>query len=160
MLILFINVFCRNASQVSLATLAIPFPVAHPEFERFVETDKGMMEKSQKLSMLLFLPQPPTRASLIRDLMRYGVLANSIPPLTDLYEILETRFDPLDLCSHVEQNLTTLKTFVDHEYIEQYIEPVQDVALCRLIKQISQVCPKLLIKNNESELLIFFVFFS
>lgn len=98
-----------------------------------------MIEKSQKLSMLLFLPQPPTKSSLIKDMLRYGVLNNSIPPLTDLYEVLETQFNPLDLCTQVQNCLNNLKTFADHDYIGQYIEPVQDVAMCRLIKQISQV---------------------
>jgi len=130
----------RNASQVSIATLAIPFPVQHPEFERFVETDKGMMEKSQKLANLLFLPQPPTRASLIRDLIRYGVLNNSISPVQELYEVIETQFNPLDLCSQVDVVLKKFAGFEDHDYLEQYVEPIQDVTLGRLIKQISQVC--------------------
>lgn len=125
---------------MALATLAIPFPVVHPEFERFVETDKGMMEKSQKLATLLFLPQPPTRASMIRDLIRHGVLSNAITPLQELYEVLETQFNPLDLCSQVDGMLKNLATFEDTDYLQQYIEPLQDVALVRLIKQISQVC--------------------
>ncbi|ODN03159.1 Eukaryotic translation initiation factor 3 subunit A, partial [Orchesella cincta] len=130
----------KNASQVVLATMAIPFPVLHPEFERFVETDKGMLEKSQKLATLLFLPQPPTRASMIRDISRHGILTNAIKPLQDLYEILETQFSPLSLCADVDG---LLKTAADGEhptdYMEQYIDPLREVTLVRLIKQISQV---------------------
>jgi translation initiation factor 3 subunit A len=124
---------------VSLATLAIPFPVQHPEFERFVETDKGMLEKAQKLANLLFLPQPPTRVSLMRDLIRYGVLNNSITPVQELFEIMENQFNPLDLCAQVDSALTNLGAIEDHDYVEQYVEPIQDVTLGRLIKQISQV---------------------
>ncbi|CAL8085723.1 unnamed protein product [Orchesella dallaii] len=130
----------KNASQVVLATLAIPFPILHPEFERFVETDKGMVEKSQKLATLLFLPQPPTRASMIRDINRHGILSNSIKPLQDMYDILETQFSPLSLCADVDALLKTAAD-VEHptDYLEQYIDPLREVTLVRLIKQISQV---------------------
>jgi translation initiation factor 3 subunit A len=57
------------ACRVLLATLSIPLPSAHPEFDRFIETDKSPLEKAQKLAILLTLPQPPSRASLIRDLV-------------------------------------------------------------------------------------------
>jgi len=136
---MFFSLFGRNASQVVLATLAIPFPVSHPEFERFVETDKGMLEKSQKLATLLFLPQPPTRASMIRDLTRYGALNNSIQPLQELYEVLETEFNPLGLCETVNVRLKKLLESEEVDYLEQYIPALQDVAIVRLIKQICQV---------------------
>lgn len=57
------------ACCVLLATLSIPLPSAHPEFDRFIETDKSPLEKAQRLAVLLTLQQPPTRASLIRDLV-------------------------------------------------------------------------------------------
>lgn len=60
----------KMASRVLLATLAIPLPSAHPEFDRFIETDKSPLEKAQKLAVLLTLNQPPTRASLLKDLVR------------------------------------------------------------------------------------------
>ncbi|ODM87118.1 Eukaryotic translation initiation factor 3 subunit A, partial [Orchesella cincta] len=94
----------KNASQVVLATMAIPFPVLHPEFERFVETDKECLKSLKKLATLLFLPQPPTRASIIRDISRHGILTNAIQPLQDLYEVLENQFNPLSLCADVEGN--------------------------------------------------------
>jgi len=52
-----------------VATLAIPLPSAHPEFDRFIETDKSPLEKAQRLAILLGLMQPPTRASLLKDLV-------------------------------------------------------------------------------------------
>lgn len=58
------------ACRVLLATLCIPLPSAHPEFDRFIETDKSPLEKAQRLAILLTLQQPPTRVSLIRDLVR------------------------------------------------------------------------------------------
>lgn len=123
-----------------LATLAIPFPVLHPEFERFVETDKGMLEKSQKLATLLFLPQPPTRMSMIRDISRHGILGNAIKPLQDMHEILESEFCPLSLCTEVT-NLLNVAQSGDYpnDYMEQYVDPLREVTLVRLIKQVSQV---------------------
>lgn len=136
-------IFNRNASQVVLATLAIPFPVLHPEFERFVETDKGMLEKSQKLANLLFLPHPPTRMSVMRDISRHGILSNAIKPLQDMHEILESEFCPLSLCAEVDQLLKIASSGAyQSDYMEQYIDPLREVTLVRLIKQISQVCRK------------------
>lgn len=58
------------ACRVLIATLAIPLPSAHPEFDRFIETDKSPLEKAQRLAVLLGLYQPPTRVSLLKDLVR------------------------------------------------------------------------------------------
>jgi hypothetical protein len=60
---------CRMACRVLLATLSIPLPSAHPEFDRFIETDKSPLEKAQRLAILLGLSQPPTRASLLKDIV-------------------------------------------------------------------------------------------
>lgn len=59
----------RMACRVLLATLSIPLPSAHPEFDRFIETDKSPLEKAQRLAILLGLSQPPTRASLLKDIV-------------------------------------------------------------------------------------------
>ena len=123
-----------------LATLAIPFPVLHPEFERFVETDKGMLEKSQKLATLLFLPQPPTRMSMIRDIGRHGILSNAIKPLQDLHDILESEFCPLSLCADVNKLVEVAsQSEYQTDYMDQYVDALREVTLVRLIKQVSQV---------------------
>lgn len=57
------------ACRVLLATLSIPLPSAHPEFDRFIETDRSPLEKVQRLAILLGLSQPPTRASLLKDVV-------------------------------------------------------------------------------------------
>lgn len=59
----------RLASVVLVAVLSIPLPSAHPEFDRFIETDKSPLEKAQRLAVLLGLQQPPTRASLLKDIV-------------------------------------------------------------------------------------------
>lgn len=69
----FILIF-RMASRVLLATLAVPLPSAHPEFDRFIETDKSPYEKAQKLAVLLSLPAPPTRISLMKEVVRNYII--------------------------------------------------------------------------------------
>jgi translation initiation factor 3 subunit A len=59
----------RMASHVVVATLAIPLPSAHPEYDRFIETDKSPLEKAQRLAVLLGLTQPPSRASLLKEIV-------------------------------------------------------------------------------------------
>ncbi|BES96804.1 Eukaryotic translation initiation factor 3 subunit F-1 [Nesidiocoris tenuis] len=123
----------RMACCVLLATLSIPLPSAHPEFDRFIETDKSPLEKAQRLATLLTLQQPPTRASLIRDLVRMNVVQRASPELQELYQALEVDFNPLTLCKRVYAVTSQLQGD------EQYIPPLQDVTLVKLIRQVSQV---------------------
>lgn len=78
----------RMASHVLVATLSIPLPSAHPEFDRFIETDKSPLEKAQRLAVLLGLQQPPTRASLLKDMVRFPCNAFRLT-----YSILICSFD-------------------------------------------------------------------
>ncbi|RLU26457.1 hypothetical protein DMN91_000252 [Ooceraea biroi] len=92
----------RMANRVLLATLSIPLPSAHPEFDRFIETDKSPLEKAQKLVTLLGLSQPPTRISLLKDIVRLNVVILASPQLQELYSWLEIEFHPLEFCSRVD----------------------------------------------------------
>ncbi|KAK8765053.1 hypothetical protein V5799_032339 [Amblyomma americanum] len=59
----------RMASRVVLATLAVPMPPNRPEIDRLVETEENVGEKNQRLlATLLGLNNPPTRASLVKEL--------------------------------------------------------------------------------------------
>lgn len=128
----------RMANRVLLATLSIPLPSAHPEFDRFIETDKSPLEKAQKLAVLLGLAQPPTRVSLLRDIVRMNVVNLASPQLQELYSWLEVEFHPLQLCNRVNSVITTLQ--VDETSpLAQYVSALQDVTLVRLVHQISQV---------------------
>ncbi|XP_055585643.1 eukaryotic translation initiation factor 3 subunit A [Uranotaenia lowii] len=128
----------RMTSHVLIATLAIPLPSAHPEFDRFIETDKSPLEKAQKLAVLLGLQQPPSRASLIKDLLRLNVLQLAAPQFQNLYKWLEVEFDPLNLCSHVQSVIDEITADENSPYT-QYTQALQDVTLVRLVRQVSQV---------------------
>ena len=64
---------CRTASLVLLATLAIPIQPTHSERQVSIQLDYTKQEKMRRLSSLLKLSTPPTRASLIKDLVSQSV---------------------------------------------------------------------------------------
>lgn len=128
----------RMANRVLLATLSIPLPSAHPEFDRFIETDKSPLEKAQKLATLLGLTQPPTRVHLLKDIARLNVVSLASPQLQELYSWLEVEFHPLELCGRVDSVIQTLQAD-ENSPLAQYVPALQDVTLVRLVHQVSQV---------------------
>ncbi|GFU02002.1 eukaryotic translation initiation factor 3 subunit A [Nephila pilipes] len=130
----------KMASRVVLATLAIPMPPNRTEIDRLVETDENVIDKNHRLlSTLLGLPNPPSRALLIKDLVRFGIIQYAPSVLQDLYRWLETEFHPLKLCSRVQQSFDFLNKFDEFTELRQYILPIQDITVVRLVKEISQV---------------------
>ncbi|XP_022167720.1 eukaryotic translation initiation factor 3 subunit A [Myzus persicae] len=127
----------KMASRVLLATLAVPLPSAHPEFDRFIETDKSPYEKAQKLAVLLSLPAPPTRISLMKEVVRHNVVSLASEDLRNLYMWLEVEFQPLELCKRVET--VTEPLIGSGSELEGYVAPVREVTLARLIRQLSQI---------------------
>lgn len=128
----------RMASHVVLAVISIPLPSAHPEFDRFIETDKSPQEKAQRLAVLLSLQQAPTRASLLRDIVRLKVLDYASPQMQALYNHLEVEFDPLHLCQHVQKAIDEFKSD-ENSLLQQYVPALQEITVCRLIRQVAQV---------------------
>ena len=58
------------ANKVVCATLAIPIPVSRNAVDSLLVMDESGMEKQRRLATLLMLPSPPTRQSLVKDLVR------------------------------------------------------------------------------------------
>lgn len=128
----------RMATHVLVATLAVPLPSAHPEFDRFIETDKSPLEKAQRLAVLLGLQTPPTRASLLKDMIRFNVVQLAGEQYRNLYQWLEIDFDPLNLCSRVK-SITDVIVADEKHALLQYVQSLHDVTIVRLIREISQV---------------------
>lgn len=128
----------RMASHVLVATIAIPLPSAHPEFDRFIETDKSPLEKAQRLAVLLGLQQPPTRISLLKDMIKHNVVSLAAMEFQNLHRYLEIDFDPLHLCSRVQSIIENINS-EENGLLKQYVNAIQDVTLVRLIRQICQV---------------------
>merc|ERR1719410_3120928 len=129
----------KMANRVVAACLCVPLPSQHPEFDRFIETDRSPAEKMSRLAVLLALAQPPTRTSLLKDCNRFGVVANSGQQMRDLYNWLEVDFHPLQLCEKVDASLIALEQSEDAGVLGQYAQPLRDMTLIRLLKQVAQV---------------------
>ena len=61
----------RTGAQVLLATLAISIVPVASEIDRFLVVDYNLQDRSRRLSNLLRLTSPPTRASLLKELVCY-----------------------------------------------------------------------------------------
>lgn len=128
----------RMASHVLVAILAVPLPSAHPEFDRFIETDKSPLEKAQRLAVLLGLQNPPSRASLLKDMIRFNVVQMAGEQYRNLYQWLEIDFDPLNLCARVK-SVTDVIVADEKHVLQQYVQSLHDVTVVRLVREISQV---------------------
>jgi translation initiation factor 3 subunit A len=129
----------KMASRVLAAVLAVPIPSHHPEFDKFIETDRTPQEKMARLAVLLSLQQPPTRQSLIKDAARFGIVQAATQPLQDLYQWLEVDFHPLKLCDRVQTTLKFVESSEDMSLLQQYLPALREITLVRLLKQVAQV---------------------
>ncbi|CAB4055807.1 EIF3A [Lepeophtheirus salmonis] len=118
--------------------LAVPVSSHQPEFEKFIEMEYSPQEKMVQLATLLGLQQPPTRASLIKDIYRFGIVQAALPETQNLYHHLEVDFNPLKLCFRVQSFVEYVEQSEELSFLEQYIPPLKDITLVRLLKQISQ----------------------
>ena len=129
------NELAKMASKVLATCVCVPFP---SQFDIFIATDRSLAEKMARLAVLLALSQPPTRLTLLKDSVRFGVVEAAGKELQDLYNRLEDDFYPLNLCSKVDKKLK-FDDSEDFSIIKQYTEPLRDMTLLRLFKQVAQV---------------------
>merc|ERR1739838_787601 len=92
-----------------------------------------------RLAVLLALSQPPTRLTLLKDCVRFGVVGAAGAQMQDLYNWLEVDFHPLQLCNKVDDKLKLIEESEEFSSIKQYTEPLRDMTLIRLLKQVAQV---------------------
>merc|ERR1712018_29563 len=108
----------------------------------------GPQEKMARLAVLLSLPQPPTRQTLLKDAVRFGVVSAATEPLQDLHMWLEIEFHPLLLCKRVEATLKTIEDDNDEKsQLQQYLPALREITLVRLLKQVSQVYQSICFKR-------------
>lgn len=65
------------STRVLLATLSIPITSERTDIARLLDMDGIIVEKQRRLATLLGLQAPPTRASLINDMVGTGVQVSS-----------------------------------------------------------------------------------
>lgn len=61
----------RMSTRVLLATLSIPITPERTDIARLLDMDGIIVEKHRRLATLLGLQSPPTRQSLINDMVRH-----------------------------------------------------------------------------------------
>jgi translation initiation factor 3 subunit A len=123
------------ATKTVLATLSVHIPQAKTDIEHYLDDD-ATQERRRRLASLLGVQVPPTRQSLMEDLSKYGMIQYGTPEVQELHHWLEEEFDPLQLCHHVSKLFDCLK---ENEGYKVYVEPLEDVTIMRLIKQVAQV---------------------
>ena len=83
-----------------------------------------------RLAVLLSLPQPPTRQTLLKDAVRFGVVSAATVPLQDLHKWLEVEFNPLVLCTRVETTLKAIEDDSDEKsQLQQYLPALREITL-------------------------------
>lgn len=61
------------STRVLLATLSIPITPERTDIARLLDMDGIIVEKHRRLATLLALQSPPTRQSLINDMVHYAL---------------------------------------------------------------------------------------
>jgi translation initiation factor 3 subunit A len=126
----------KAASFVLLSALSIPVISTSRSRGALMDVDEARKNKNTKLTNLLSMPSPPTRAVLLKDALSKGLLVRSRPEIRDLYNILEVDFHPLSICKKISPILSQIGADPD---MEKYVLPLQQVILTRLFQQLSQV---------------------
>lgn len=120
----------KLASKVLISALSVPIINNNNNF------NDGRDNNTQLLINLLRVQKTPTRELLLNDIFAKNVYNNVSPEVKELYQILEVEFHPLLITKKVAPILKTLK---ENEELKDYIAPLQDVILTRILQQLSQV---------------------
>lgn len=126
----------KAASFVLLSALSIPVISTSRSRGALMDVDEARKNKNTKLTNLLSMPSPPTRAVLLKDALSKGLLMRARPEIRELYNILEVDFHPLSICKKISPILSEIGANAD---MEKYVLPLQQVILTRLFQQLSQV---------------------
>lgn len=126
----------KCASFVILSALAIPVISTSRSRGAAFDTDEARKNKHQRLTNLLALSSPPSRASIFKEIQVKGLLKRARPEIRDLYNILEVDFHPLSICKKISPILAQIGS--DPE-MGKYVIPLRQVILTRLFQQLSQV---------------------
>jgi translation initiation factor 3 subunit A len=88
------------------------------------------------MAKLLDFQANPTRKALLEDIVAKGVLGDVFPEISALYNLLETKFNPLGLVAALKPIITAIKA---HPQLAMYALPLERVAVVRVMQQLSRV---------------------
>ncbi|XP_038593032.1 eukaryotic translation initiation factor 3 subunit A [Micropterus salmoides] len=130
----------RMSTRVLLATLSIPITPERTDIARLLDMDGIIVEKHRRLATLLGLQSPPTRQSLINDMVRFNLLQYVVPDIKELYNWLEVDFHPLKLSGRVTKVLSWVRDQAEKEAdLQQYVPHLQSNTILRLLQQVAQI---------------------
>ncbi|XP_027021627.2 eukaryotic translation initiation factor 3 subunit A isoform X2 [Tachysurus fulvidraco] len=130
----------RMSTRVLLATLSIPITPERTDIARLLDMDGIIVEKHRRLATLLGLQSPPTRQSLINDMVRFNLLQYVISDIKELYNWLEVEFHPLKLSGRVTKVLNWVRDQAEKEAdLQQYVPHLQNNTILRLLQQVAQI---------------------
>lgn len=126
------------ASNVLLAALIVPTfkEVDSTASNMSVEVDDIVNDKNQKMAMLLDFQANPTRQNLLTDIIAKGILKDVISSISSLHHLLECDFKPLSLPTNLQDILSSIS---QHNTLYIYSKPLQQVAVLKVIHQLSKV---------------------
>ncbi|KZS87690.1 hypothetical protein SISNIDRAFT_419271 [Sistotremastrum niveocremeum HHB9708] len=126
----------KLAGIVLVSALAVPL---HADQN---SVDPASSGRVSRLTALLGLSKTPTRAGLLASALASTMptpLLKLVPaPVQALYDLLETSFDPLELCSSAAPVLKELEEIQEGIY-QPYVAQLRDAILGRLLGQLGQV---------------------
>ncbi|KAI7805257.1 eukaryotic translation initiation factor 3 subunit A [Triplophysa rosa] len=130
----------RMSTRVLLATLSIPITPERTDIARLLDMDGIIVEKHRRLATLLGLQSPPTRQSLINDMVRFNLLQYVVPEVKELYNWLEMDFHPLKLSGRVTKVLNWVRDQAEKESdLQHYVPHLQNNTILRLLQQVAQI---------------------
>ncbi|XP_007566972.1 eukaryotic translation initiation factor 3 subunit A isoform X2 [Poecilia formosa] len=130
----------RMSTRVLLATLSIPITPERTDIARLLDMDGIIVEKHRRLATLLGVQSPPTRQSLINDMVRFNLLQYVVPEVKELYNWLEVDFHPLKLSGRVTKVLNWVRDQAEKEAdLQQYVPHLQSNTILRLLQQVAQI---------------------
>ncbi|XP_077469094.1 eukaryotic translation initiation factor 3 subunit A [Stigmatopora argus] len=130
----------RMSTRVLLATLSIPITPERTDIARLLDMDGIIVEKHRRLATLLGLQAPPTRQSLINDMVRFNLLQYVVPEVKDLHNWLEVDFHPLKLSGRVTKVLNWVRDQGEKEAeLQHYVPHLQSNTILRLLQQVAQI---------------------
>ncbi len=125
-----------QANKVSLAILSIPMKKEQSKHvDKRFEMDV-QQEKDLKLAALLGLSVAPTRTFLIKELKDRRIIDDARPETRELYELLEHRFQPLELCQSIRAPLDRVRADPSNE---RYLPPLERLVTAKVLKQLESV---------------------
>ena len=126
------------ASVVLVSALAIPIEGPTNQFNnRFFELNLHKEKNSRLTSLLGSSNANLTRDSLLKEIYQNGIPSNVLPgPLRDLYNLVEVKFQPLELCKSLEKSFEFIQ---NNDQLVKYLPLVKKAAFTRQLQALSKV---------------------